>query len=545
MRTQYDRQFLDPVFLQYGQEVYTYSYIEKLRKENVCLKRENKPLYNLIPQKGFQERVLLTDAEIKIIGGKRGGGKTAIGLIEALPYISNPLVRMYGFRKLEDDVKRGIWRSSEGIFTGFGTPIKSSFTWEFPTGATFTMEHLQDPSKVADRFRGVEMAYILLEELAEHTKDDLSVMLTLLASNRNTVGVKSQFVATCNPVGKSNQLRHLLDWYIDPDSDTVIPERNGKKRYFFHYGDKGLAKDFAWGNTPEEVYNNPNVKPKIDAMIESSGGVYQDYITSLCFIEGSPLDNQILKAADPDYMKRISAKGGKSTLNDIVGVWRDIDEGDSILSLEDMDNFFNNTEQRNGFLRASADVALSGDFFVIFAMDGNHIFDMIARNKIEGNTLIAMVKDFLSRNNIPEENFTYDVNGLGYWLKGDFPKAVPFNNKMKSSDGTRWNNIKSECADIFVRELQAKEWSIDDRLLNRTFIDKRGHKFTLRERLIAERLAIKHKTGSKYAFEIISKDEMKTIVGHSPDFIEGLFMSELVKKSKKRAIVRRGFSGGW
>lgn len=545
MKVQSDRQFLDPVFLQYGQEVYTYKYIEQLRRENVRLKKENKTLYNLIPQKGFQEKVLLADAEIKIIGGKRGGGKTAVGLIEALPYISNPLVRMYGFRKLEDDVKRGIWRSSEGIFTGFGTPTKSTFTWEFPSGATMTMEHLQDPRKVSDRFRGVEMAYILLEELAEHTQEDLNVMLTLLASNRNTVGVKSQFVATCNPVGKSNQLRHLLDWYIDPDTDTVIPERNGEKRYFFHYGDKGLAKDIAWGNTPQEVYQNPNVKPRIDAMIESSGGEYTDYITSLCFIEGSPLDNQILKAADPDYMKRISAKGGKSTLNDIVGVWRDIDDTDAILTIDDMDRFFSNSEQRNGFLRAAADIALSGDFFVIFAMDGNHIFDMEARNKIEGHTLITLVKDFLVRNNIPEEQFTYDVNGLGFWLKGDFPKAVPFNNKMRSTDPTRWNSIKSECADLFAREIQANEWSIDDTLLNKSFIDKKGYKFTLKDRLIAERLAIKNKETSKYAFELISKDEMKVIVGHSPDFIEAIFMSGLVKKPKKKQLIRRGFNGAW
>lgn len=545
MRLQCDNRALDPVFLQYGQEVYTYKHVEDLRKENIRLKGENKPIYNLLPQKGFQEEVLMADAELKIIGGKRGGGKTAIGLIQALPYISNPLVRMYGFRKLEDDVKRGIWRSSEGIFTGFGSPKISSFTWEFPSGATFTMEHLQDPKKVADRFRGAELAYILLEECAEHTQEDLSVMLTLLASNRNTVGVKSQFVATCNPVGKSNQLRHLLDWYIDPDTDTIIPERSGKKRYFFHYGDKYLAKDIAWGNTPEEVYNNPNAKQKIDAMLESSGGEYSDYITSLCFIEGSPKDNQILKAADPDYMKRVSAKGGKSTLNDIVGVWRDIDEGDSILSIDDMDRFFQNTEQRNGHLRASADVALSGDFFVIFAMDGNHIFDMAARNKIEGNTLISLIKDFLSKNNIPEENFTYDVNGLGYWLKGDFPKAIPFNNKMKSSDATRWNNIKSECADLFVRGMQAGEWSIDDTLLSKSYKDKKGHIFSLKERLMSERLAIKNKETSKYAFEIISKDEMKTIVGHSPDFIEAIFMSELVKKSNKKTLVRRGFCGGW
>ena len=76
---------LDPVFLKFGKKVYTYKYIEKLRKENLENKKEGKPIYNLIPQKGFQEKVLLTQADIKIVGGKRGGGKTWLGLFEALP----------------------------------------------------------------------------------------------------------------------------------------------------------------------------------------------------------------------------------------------------------------------------------------------------------------------------------------------------------------------------------------------------------------------------------------------------------------------------
>nr|DAN57878.1 MAG TPA: large terminase [Caudoviricetes sp.] len=534
---------LDPVFLRYGQQVYTYDYIEKLREENLELKKQNQPTYNLIPQKGFQEEVLLNEATIKIIGGKRGGGKTAIGLIQALPYISNPLARLYGFRKLEDDVKRGIWRSSENIFTGFGEAKPSLLTWEFPSGATMTMEHLQDPRKITDRFRGSEMAYILLEELAEHTQSNMNVMFDLLTSNRNTVGVESRFVATCNPVGKSNALRHFLDWYIDPDTDTVIPERSGKIRYFYRFDEKSL-KGIAWGNSPEEVYRNPNVKPIIDKMSAESGFDKYSYITSLCFIEGSPKENEILKTSDPNYMKRIAARGGKSTENDILGVWRDVDESDSILSLNDMERFFSNTEQRTGLIRASADIALSGDFFVIFAIDGNHVCDMEARSKIDGKLVVPIIKDFLSRNNIPEERFTYDVNGLGLWIKGDFPKSIPFNNKMRASDSTRWNNIKSECADLFVHEILAGEWSIDDRILKKTFKDKKGFTFSVGERLIAERLAIKNRESSKYAFELIAKDEMKTIVGHSPDFIEALFMSMLVKGVKK-TIIRKGFSNYW
>ena len=71
---------LDPVFASVGQRVFTNSYVEELRQENLDIKRGRRKrsktgtLNNLIPQKGFQEQVLLCDADIKIIGGRRGGG---------------------------------------------------------------------------------------------------------------------------------------------------------------------------------------------------------------------------------------------------------------------------------------------------------------------------------------------------------------------------------------------------------------------------------------------------------------------------------------
>ena len=106
VQTETDTKYLDPVFLKYGQEVYTYDYIEELRKENLDLKRKGKRSYNLIPQAGFQENVLTNEADIKIIGGSRGSGKTACALIGAMMYAENPDINMYGFRRFEADVKR-------------------------------------------------------------------------------------------------------------------------------------------------------------------------------------------------------------------------------------------------------------------------------------------------------------------------------------------------------------------------------------------------------------------------------------------------------
>lgn len=539
-----ERQYLDPVFLSMGQEVYTHEYIETLREENLQKKRDGKKINDLIPQAGFQERVLLTDADIKIIGGKRGGGKTWISLFEALPYIFNPDVNMYGFRKFEDDIARGIWKASKQVFRGFGTPADSTFEWKFlgGKGATFKCEHLQDAKKISDRFRGVEMAYIDIEELAEHTRENMNVLFDLMTSNRSTSGVRTKCVCTCNPVGKSNKLRYFLDWYIDPDTDRVIPERIGKVRYFYRWGDD-VVNEICWGNTPEEVYNSASVHDKIDRLCETTGQDYHSFITSLVFIDGDFKDNKILQVADTRYMSRISARGGESTINDIEGVWKDIDTGTGMLSIDDMERFFDNTERKDGCLRASADVALTGDFFVIFAFDGHHIFDMEAWRGTFSDEVVPFVRNFLKRNGIREDNFTYDSNGLGLWLEGHFRRAVKFNNKSAPSDSRLWDTLKSECAEKFVKSIKSGEFSIATNILERKYTDSKGHTFTVKDRLMDERRVLKRKDTNNGRFEIIAKPQMKLEIGHSPDFIEAIFMVMRLFEHKKQCV-RKGF-GAW
>lgn len=465
---------------------------------------------------------------------------TWIALYKAFYYCFNPDVSMYAFRKYEDDIKRGPWKASQGVYRGFGIPKPSFFEWSFlnGTGASIKMEHLQDLGKVTDRFRGAEMAYIDIEELPEHTRESVDIIFDFLSVNRNTVGEKSQIVCTCNPVGWSNKLRKFLEWYIDPVTDTVIPERDGKVRYMFNYGSD--IGSIAWGDSWEEVYANPKAKEKIDLLLTGNDELTpRDMILTLQFIEGDYADNKILQATDKRYVSRLAAKGGGAVVNDMRGIWRDIDSGTSLLSMEDMEAFFTNTERRDGVMRAAADVALTGDFFVIWAFDGHHVCDLEAWIGAPTDEIIPFTRKFLARNAVREENFTYDANGLGLWFKDEFKQSFGFNNKSASSDPRLWNNLKSESADKFVHALKNRDFSIDEHLLTRTFTDKKKNVFSVRNRLMDERLALKRKDNLA-RFEIIDKPQMKLEVGHSPDFIEALFMvMPLLSHTKQR--VRKGF----
>ena len=114
-------------------------------------------------------------------------------------------------------------------------------------------------------------------------------------------------MATCNPVGKSNALRTFLNWYIDPDTDTVIPERDGRIRYFFRWGK--TLKEIAWGDTKEEVYADIHARRKIDSVCAKTGDDPMTMITSLCFMQGDFKDNKILQTVDRNYIARLMAQG--------------------------------------------------------------------------------------------------------------------------------------------------------------------------------------------------------------------------------------------
>lgn len=540
-----ESQYLDPVMLALGKEVYSYEFAQMIRKENLELKRRGKRLWNIIPQSGFQEKVSINEADILIVGGSRGGGKSAISLILAMRYAENPDVNMVGFRRLEDDAKRSLYQAAKTMYRGVADFADTDREIKFfkKSGASMKMDHLADLSKVKDRFRGAELPYIIIEELTEFTGENLNVIFDLIGSNRSTAGVKPQIVCTTNPKGPTNKLYHFISWYLDPDTHTAIPARSGKVRYFCRYGKDVM--EIAWGNSPEEVYENPNARAHIAKLTENPDKNFREYITSLAFIDGDFADNKILHVTDPKYMNRISSGGDASTVNDIRGVWADIDDTDSLLTVDDMQRFFNNTPQTSGTRVAGGDLALKEDWFVLWAMDGWHIIDVEAYKGVATERAAGIVKEFLKKNNVPVENFTFDGDGLGVIFKKSedqaLQRAVPFGNRVSARDKVAYTNRKSECAGILISAIQNGTISIDESVLRKTF-SERKIMFTIRDKLMEERLVMRW-IENESPRTLIKKKDMKQIINHSPDFIEGLIYC--VDRADNARSMRRIRTGNW
>jgi hypothetical protein len=523
-------------------DILTYDYIEKLREEDA--KRSN-PL-KIIAQRGAQERMLSQDVDIWIGGGSRGGGKSFTLLLEALKDINNPNFNAVILRKEKPDLVT-LEDTAMQIYSQYGEYNRSENkkNWVFYAGGKLAFSYYNDDyADFKDRFQGRQYCYIGVDEITQMPYNKFKYILT---NNRNAFGIKNRFFGTCNP-DPDSWVRKFLDWWIDPDTGYPISERDGKIRYCFMDGDS--PDTIFWGDSPEEVYEQ--CADIMDmAWTPAMEQLGYDKKRTLCktvtFVRADLTENLKLLESDPTYLANLAGQDEEQRMRDLMANWNFKNAGDDMIKMADLEAIFNNSFQiGDGRLRASGDVAFTGgDNFVLWLWEGYHIKD-IAVMRVDARILVSAVKQQLAEWGVSEENFTYDVNGIGQALKGHFPNAVPFNNMAAPIAATRseesgikalYRDLKSQAAYLFYKLTQDRLWSIEPRLLERKFSGDGFANTALSLILQKERKCIRRsKQTADRGFGIIKKSEMKKYVGHSPDFFEALIYRMIfdIKKVHKK-----------
>ncbi len=250
------------------------------------------------PQPGFQTQALACSADIAILGGAAGCGKSWCSMVMPLAHIGNPGFNAIIFRRTYPELVGGgsIWEESLGLYSALGgIPRHSDHTWRFPSGATLKMSHLQrDHDRLTHQ--GKAYALIIFEELTHFTE----TQWTYLMSRSRSVGFSRPYIrATCNPDSDSFVAK-WVDWWID-ERGYPIPERSGVVRWFARDDDNVI-----WGDSAEEVQAAlPDSLPK-----------------SFTFISGSLEDNRILLDANPQYRANLQALPLVERERLLFGNWR-------------------------------------------------------------------------------------------------------------------------------------------------------------------------------------------------------------------------------
>ncbi len=117
-------------------------------------------------QPGPQEMFLATTADIAILGGAAGGGKSYALLMEPLRHLDNPDFGCVTFRRTTKQVRNegGLWDTALKLYSRMGTEFKSS-TLEciFPSKMRHQFAHLEHEKNVFD-WQGSQIPLICCEE---------------------------------------------------------------------------------------------------------------------------------------------------------------------------------------------------------------------------------------------------------------------------------------------------------------------------------------------------------------------------------------------
>ncbi len=230
-----------------------------------------------------QEEFLSSPADIAIIGGAAGGGKTYSILIEPLRHIKNSRFGAVIFRRTTPELTRqgGAWEDARELYPLLGGIPTSSpiHAYTFPSGAKVTFSHLQLASDV-ETWKSSQIPLIEFDQLETF---EASQFWYMLSRNRSTCGVAPYIRASANPL--PGWLADFLGWWIGEDG-FAIPERSGKIRWMVREENRVFWDDDRAKLQAEHPRSTP---------------------LSVTFILSTIYDNPILLQKDPGYLAKMQA----------------------------------------------------------------------------------------------------------------------------------------------------------------------------------------------------------------------------------------------
>ena len=498
------------------------------------------------PQPGFQEKALSTEADIAIIGGSAGCGKTILEIMESTRHLDNKDFGFVMFRRTTNQIRNegGLWDTSKKIYPLLGgIPKETVLEWTFPSGAKGKFAHLEYDKNVND-WQGSQIPLIIFDELTHFTENQFWYMVS---RNRSNCGVKPYIRASCNP-DPSSWVARLIEWYIDQASGFPIAERAGVIRYFTRDGEVVV-----WGDSPQEVIEKcPHIFN--DEALVGSGVPVEEMIKSFTFIPGSIYENQIFIKEDPSYLGTLLSLQPEEKLRLLSGNWLVSLDGLMIADPQRINSIFDNyPEQGERPLKAiTVDAARSGrDFCVLFVWKGWEIIHTVVWKVSDVHDVLKVIEDLRRKFNVLKDNVVIDQDGVGDGLVklggytgfhgGQRPLRDPTTRIREN-----YKNLKTQCY-YRLCELRINLGQIrvslsnencviyDDSRLSGHFSTKikSGSQFKDIRDLIKEDLrTVKRKDEIEDGvakIAMIDKQEQKNILGRSPDFGDTLMMREYLE----------------
>ena len=525
--------------------IFTQKQLETIRTSN----KKGKRFFAPFP--GAQERSFLCQSDVVVVVGDRGGGKTTGFLLKTLPGIINPDYAAVVLRKeVMDSVGvGGVKDLSTTIYNQFGAYLSSlqSRFWRFESGAKVAFVNYSASLKeFEDSIVGKQYSVAIWDEFNQSTFEKFSMVNTNL---RNSSGIHTQFVGSCNADPDSWVAKFLVPW-IDPDTGYHKPEMNGKE--LFYVNPAGTVDDFIFGTTREEVYEAAKdfLDAEWDKMLVGNPdleGFPGDLALSITVFESFMSENKkLMDSGGIRYKGRLLSATADLKNKYVRPCWLPVDTGRESLYPSELRRMFDNQcQHRDGIKYASMDVSGEGtDNAIIWIWDGMHVTNIYQTKGQKNKTLIEWTSRILKQEGVEMKNFVYDASTLGWGLSGWFDGSVPLLSNVRPTEAAYvevngkktkvYENLKAELVGNMIKLITDYNgtgecgMSIEQDVLNRFIGGK-----TVAAHLMRERVALRWREDKDGVKQCISKVSLKKILRGSPDFIYSLMYRLAIGMGKR------------
>lgn len=233
------------------------------------------------------------------------------------------------------------------------------------------------------------------------------------------------------------------------------------------------------------------------------------------FVQALPQDNRMLPEGYLENLRRTLSKNQRERL--LLGNW-EYDDDPTVLCDYDAicDMFTNDHVKPTGKRYISADLATRGrDKFITSLRDGM-VIDFTKGHDKEKSTAAGNEQDLRNMsvaNSVPRSQIVADSDGLGDYLESYMNGIKEFKGGATAIDKETFVNMKSQCAFKLAELINKREIKV-------IATDEQ------KERIIEEVGVLKEESvdDDEKRKRIIKKDEMKEILGRSPDYLDNLIM---------------------
>lgn len=246
------------------------------------------------------------------------------------------------------------------------------------------------------------------------------------------------------------------------------------------------------------------------------------------FVQALAKDNPHLPISYIENLKKRD-KATKERL--LYGNWEYDDDPSKLMEYDAITDLFTNSFIPEGEKYITADLAMQGrDKFIVLVWNGLRAKVALIKENATGREIEEDLRRIAERERVPQSHIVPDSGGMGEYLSSYMEGIKKFNGANQAFKKDEFKNMRAECYFKLAE------------LVNQRKIFIECDSQQIREEIIRELEQIKRAKvdDDEIKKQIIKKEEIKEMLGKSPDFADCLMMRMFFEVAKSRSGLLEG-----